>query len=283
MKKNKVTVLVIMLLMVLGALPGHAQERINGFLLGPQMWSFHNFTFVEAVEKAKATGAKVVEVYPGQTFSKLDEREFNHNADPDLWANAKIELEKAGLQMVNYGVVHWEDKDELARIFDFAKVMGLPAITVEPRDPSDTTWDMLEAMIKEYDIKVGIHNHPVREDNPEYIYWNPERVLAIVEGRDPRLGLACDTGHWLRSGIDPLKAIKKAEGRIISIHLKDLTEMDRDAHDVPYGQGVANVAEILKELQRQGFDGNISIEYEYNWDNNVPEIRQCIEFVKNFK
>jgi hypothetical protein len=52
-------------------------------------------------------------------------------------------------------------------------------------------------------------------------------------------------------------------------------------HDVPYGTGVGRIALVLAELKKQGFEGNISVEYEYNWDHSVPEIRQCIEFVRN--
>ena len=39
---------------------------------------------------------------------------------------------------------------------------------------------------------------------------------------------------------------------------------------------------ILTELRRQKFDGNIAIEYEYNWHNSVPDIAQCIGFVRGW-
>ena len=257
------------------------ETKVGGFAIGPQMWSFRLFTFAEGAFKAKQAGCTVLEAFPGQAFSPQDSTAFNHNADPALWAQAKLMLEQTGVRLVNYGVVGWQDEQELERIFVFAKLMGIPAITVEPRDPSAATWDTLESLIKKYDLKVGIHNHPKRPDNPNYIYWNPDDVLDIVEGRDERLGLACDTGHWLRSGVNPLEAIKKVEGRIISVHLKDLNAFgERDATDVPYGQGVAQIEQILKELKRQGFSGNISIEYETNWENNLPEITECVDFVR---
>ncbi len=190
-------------------------------------------------------------------------------------------MEHAGVMAVNYGVVGWKSDEEMERVFAFAKVMGIPAITIEPPDHSPEALDKIEKMIKKYNIKVGIHNHPKRADNPGYVYWNPDSVLAMVKGRDTRFGLTCDTGHWLRSGVNPLEALKKAEGRIISLHLKDLNEFGvRDAHDVPFGTGVADIGGILKELKRQNFRGNISIEYESNWENNVPEIRQCLDFVR---
>jgi sugar phosphate isomerase/epimerase len=72
------------------------------------------------------------------------------------------------------------------------------------------------------------------------------------------------------------------KGRIISSHLKDLDHMGPGAHDVPYGTGVSDIPGILQELRAQKFDGNISIEYEYNWEHSVPEVAQCIGFVRGY-
>ncbi|MEI9866239.1 MAG: hypothetical protein WDN00_17125 [Limisphaerales bacterium] len=57
----------------------------------------------------------------------------------------------------------------------------------------------------------------------------------------------------------------------------------RDAHDVPYGTGISNIAGVLDELKRQHFVGNISIEYEYNWKNNVIDCGQCVGFVRRLR
>ncbi|RPH97525.1 MAG: sugar phosphate isomerase/epimerase [Calditrichaeota bacterium] len=256
------------------------EVKVGGFAIGPQMWSFRLFTFAEGVYKAKEAGSSVIEAFPGQNLCPHLKSPFDHNADPAVWAHAKLILEKAGVRLVNYGVVGWKDEAEMERVFVFAKLMGIPAISIEPGDHSPAGLDAIEKMIKKYNIQVGIHNHPVQINNPDYIYWNPDQVLELVDGRDPRFGLACDTGHWLRSGVNPLEALKKAKGRIISVHLKDLNEIGNvEAHDVPYGKGVANIDEILQELKRQNFSGNISIEYETNWENNVPEIKECIDFV----
>ena len=80
----------------------------------------------------------------------------------------------------------------------------------------------------------------------------------------------------MRSGINPLEALKKLEGRVVSLHFKDLNEASPDAHDVPWGTGKADVKALLTELKRQGFKGVFSIEYEHNWENSVPDIAQCV-------
>ena len=82
----------------------------------------------------------------------------------------------------------------------------------------------------------------------------------------------------MRSGINPLEAIKALEGRIISFHFKDLNRYGRGAHDVPWGTGAANVRELLIELDRQKFQGVFSIEYEHNWMNSLPEIAQSVKY-----
>jgi hypothetical protein len=78
----------------------------------------------------------------------------------------------------------------------------------------------------------------------------------------------------VRSGLDPVECLKKLEGRIISSHFKEL----QDGHDVPWGQGQNRATALLKELHRQEWRGSFSIEYEHNWLNSVPEIRQCVAF-----
>ena len=112
-------------------------------------------------------------------------------------------------------------------------------------------------------------------------FWNPYYVAGLVTGRDKRIGACADTGHWARSGLKPVECLRILKGRISSSHLKDLNKTGGDAHDVPYGTGVCDIKACLDELKKQGFDGNISIEYEYNWDNSVPEVTQCIDFVRN--
>lgn len=258
-----------------------AEYRTGGFAIGCQAYSFNRFTLFEAIEKTAETGGKVIELFPGQKLSKEESGvTVDHNASDATLQKIKDKLKKHGIMAVNYGVVGMPNNEaECRKVFEFAKKMGLPAVTSEP---DMETMDLLEKLVKEYDIKVGIHNHPKQDNNPNYKVWDPNYVLSMVKGRDARLGSAADTGHWTRSGIKPVDALRILQGHIISSHLKDLNKFGGDAHDVPYGTGVSDVRGVLTELHRQGFDGNISLEYEYNWDNSVPEIAQCIGYVRGF-
>jgi sugar phosphate isomerase/epimerase len=181
-------------------------------------------------------------------------------------------VDEAGIRVVNFGVVPLpNDETQCRKVFDFAKDMGIETIASEPPEEA---LDMIERLADEYEINVAIHNHP----KPSH-YWNPETVLRVTEGRSKRIGACADTGHWMRSGIDPVEALNMLEGRIISLHLKDLNQFGvREAHDVPWGTGEADMKAILQELDRQGYKGTFSIEYEHNWENSVPEIRESVEY-----
>ena len=254
--------------------------QIGGFAIGCQAWSFNKFSVLEAIDKTADAGGKVIEFFPGQKLSKEQpDVKFDYNAPDDVIAKVKAKLAERGVKAVNYGVTPIpSDEAQARKLFEFAKKLGLYALTTESVDALPA----INKLVKEYDIKVGIHNHPKQANNPKYQVWDPNYVLSVVKDLDPRIGAAADTGHWLRSGLNPVECYKILEGRIVSTHLKDLNEKGGAAHDVPYGTGVANIPALLTELKRQGFVGNISLEYEYDWDNNVPKVAQCIGFVRGF-
>jgi sugar phosphate isomerase/epimerase len=234
----------------------------------------------EAIEKTAQAGGKVIEFFPGQKLNKEQpEVKWDHHATAETIQKVKDKLAEHKLKAVNYGVVQIpKDEGEARKLFEFAKTMGLRAITTESVDAIDT----IEKMVKEYDIMVGFHDHPKRPNDPNYRMWDPHYILSLVKNRDERIGSCADTGHWVRSDLKPVDCLRILRGRIISSHLKDLNEMGPRAHDVPYGTGVSDVPAILTELKSQGFEGNISIEYEYHWENSVPEVAQCIGFVRGY-
>jgi sugar phosphate isomerase/epimerase len=256
-----------------------AQYKTGGFAIGCQAYTFNRFSAFEAIEKTAQAGGKIIELFPGQKLSKDDPSSVDHNASDGVLNKLKAKLAEHKILAVNYGVVDIPNNEAGARkVFDFAKKMGLRGLTTE----STESIELIDKLVKEYDIYVGYHNHPRSSQNPNYKLFDPGYIAGLVKGHDRRIGACADTGHWLRSKINPLDALRMLKGRIVSAHLKDLNEMGPSAHDVPYGTGVANVKACLDELKSQGFDGNISIEYEYNWDNSVPEVKQCIDFVRDY-
>jgi sugar phosphate isomerase/epimerase len=259
---------------------GAGRER---WRLAVQAYSFRKFTLFEAIEKAEQCGVKYLEAYPKQVISKdiVDDKKkpvkLWVNISADIKKKIKAKLKKHNVRLVNFGVT-WMFNDEkgLRTLFDFAKDMGIRTILCEP-DIKNVP--LIDKFAQEYKIRVGIHNHPTPSK-----YWNPETVLKALEGTSRYFGASADTGHWCRSGLDPVEQIKKLKGRIVSLHLKDLKDFGtKKTHDVPYGTGKSKVKEVLEELNKQGFRGVFSIEYEHNWDNSIPEIKQCVKYFNEVK
>ncbi len=243
----------------------------GGWRLGTQAYTFNRYSFFEAVDKAKALGLKWIEAYPGQRLDASAEVKFGHDMPVEAMEQAKRKLAEAGVTLVNFGVVRLSaDEAETRKVFDFARAMGIETITAEP-DPK--AFDLLDTLTEEYQVNVAIHNHP----KPSH-YWNPDVVLEAVKGRGKRIGACADTGHWMRSGLDPVECLRKLEGRIISLHFKDLNVASMAGHDVPWGTGAGHVKAMLAELKRQGFEGVFSVEYEHNWESSMPEIAKCVEY-----
>lgn len=254
--------------------------KTGGFAMGCQCWTFNKFSVFEAIDKTARAGGKVIEFFPGQKLS-VDEPnvKFDHNSPPEVVQKVKAKCADAHLQPIAYGVVGIpKDEAGARKVFDFAKALGIRVINTESVDALDTA----EKLVKEYDIKVGIHDHPKRPDDPTYKVWDPNYVLEVTKDRDPRIGSCADIGHWVRSGLKPLDCLHILKGRIMSSHLKDLNVPLPSGHDVPYGTGVSDVKAILDEFKAQGFEGPISVEYEYKMEDNLAEAAQCIGYVRGY-
>jgi sugar phosphate isomerase/epimerase len=268
--------IIVMLAFALGSslLPRAFADSQKDWRLGMQAYSFNRFTFYEAIDKTKALGMRYIEGYPGQSLSKeKPDIKADHNMSPEIRKEVLAKLRESGVKLVTYGVVGLSNNEaECRKVFDFAKDMGIETIVSEP--PEDA-FDLIDKLCKEYQINVAIHNHP----KPSY-YWDPDTVLKVCQGRSPRIGACADTGHWMRSGVNPLEALKKLKGRIVSLHFKDLNKVGEGAHDVIWGTGAGDAKALLAELARQDFKGVFSIEYEYNWLNSMPEIAGCVAFFR---
>jgi sugar phosphate isomerase/epimerase len=284
------------LLTVTSAMAGSFPDdlKTGGFVVGCQAWTFNKFTVFEAIDKTAEAGGKVIEFFPGQKLSPEEKDvQFSHEpikgetrnkgekldeaATKAVWDKVKAKLAEKHITPVAYGVVGIpKDEAGAKKIFEFAKYFGIKVINTESVDAIDT----FEPLVKQYDIKVGFHDHPKRPDHPEYKMWDPEYILSVVKDRDPRIGSCADTGHWVRSGLAPVDCIKILKGHIVSSHLKDLDKKLPSGHDMPWGQGVSDVPAILAEYKAQGFEGPISVEYEYNWDNNVVDAKACLDYIR---
>jgi sugar phosphate isomerase/epimerase len=243
-----------------------------GWHLSCSSYCFQLFTLFEAMEKTASLGLKYIDIYPGQRLGK-DFGDVVVSGPPTTQQKTAIKKRLAdhGLTVGNYATMDYpKDDDAWRKLFDCLQEMGIDTFVTEPAE------GMLEGVDKlcnEYRINLAIHNHP----KPSH-YWNPDNVLKVVKGRSDRMGSCADTGHWKRSGLDPVQCMKKLEGRIKCFHFKDLIREGSGYHDVPWGMGECNVRGMLEEAHRQKLKVEFCFEYEYHWENSLPEIAQSIMF-----
>lgn len=233
------------------------------FLMGFQSYSLRHFSDLDSfVSAASELDLGAVELYSGHLSPEADENEI------ERW---KSTLQEAGIEIVAAGVFPFSsDHDANQRIFEFGSRVGLGCLSASPdRD----AFESLQQLVAQYDIRVAIHNH-----GPEDQKWEkPETILSAVSGLDPRIGACVDTGHYLRSEVDPVDAIQLLGDRVLGVHLKDFQGVDEERI---VGRGRLDVAATLQALEEVDFDGPLSLEYEDHVENPMPHMREGLAAVQ---
>lgn len=236
----------------------------NGLKLGIQLYSLRGYKDVSvALKHAKELGFEQVEFYGDM---------FPLNSSAEKIADIKKQVANLGLSISAHGVNRLSKDDKANRkVFEFAKAAGIRNITADP-DPD--SFESLDGLVKEFDIRVAIHNH-----GPTHRYNKVVDVLRAIEKHDERIGTCADLGHYIRSGEKPTEVVRLLKGRLYGVHLKDFAEMKDKTKGVILGKGHLNVAAVFNALVETKFptDGALSLEYEENPENPLDDIRQCVE------
>jgi sugar phosphate isomerase/epimerase len=248
----------------------HAEKL--GWHLGCSSYCFQLFSLFEAIEKTASLGLKYIDIYTGQ---KLGGKFGDVVVSPDLAKEHQTALKKKladhGLTVPNYASMDYpKDKAAWQKFFAWLNEMDIGTFITEP---AEDVLEEVDKLCNEHQINLAIHNHP----RPSH-YWNPDTVARLVKNRSPRIGACADTGHWKRSGFDPVECLKKLEGRVICFHTKDVVKEGNGYHDVPWGTGKCNIRGILEEAHRQRLKAVFSFEYEYHWENSLPEIAESVKY-----
>ena len=251
-----------------------AQEKL-GWRVGIEAYTFHKFTFFEAIEKTAELGLHCI---GGLSFmqqvSKEIPKNFDQNLSDDELLQIRMKMESAGVRMpVYYAQTIPNDEAACRKLFEFGNKMGVETFICEPKAAQ---LDLLDKLANEYGINIGLHNHG--PDISPHL-WRPEMVLALCEGRSKRIGAAPDLGYWLRLGIDPIEAVRILKDRILTVQMHDLHELTPQGHDVPWGSGSGKSREFFEELHRHGIKpAMIGLEYSHDWFESMPKLAKSIEF-----
>jgi sugar phosphate isomerase/epimerase len=172
-----------------------------------------------------------------------------------------------GVTVLGYGVNRFTNDHEANRkLFEFAKAMGFAYLSA---DPNPDAFGSLDRLVEEYGVAIGIHNH-----GPGHRYAKIDTIAAAIKDHHPKIGCCIDTGHFLRSREDPVRAVEVFGTRTYGVHLKDVKDAVKFT---VVGQGDLRTADLLKALAKIGYDYNLALEYEENPANPLAEIRECLD------
>jgi len=236
-----------------------------GLKLGVASYSLRNFPRAQAIQMTKALGTR---------FINLKSMHLPYEASPAEIAAARQEIEAAGLQIVGGGMITFEtDTDDgVRKYFDYAKAAGMPVIvgTCKPG-----VLPRIENFVKQYDIKLAIHNH-----GPGDVFPSPYDALKAVQGMDPRMGLCIDLGHTVRTGTDVVRAVADAGPRLLDMHAKDLRDLGMAESQCIVGEGKIPIAAIFRQLRAIRYQGYVNLEYEIDANDPMPGMKQSFAYMR---
>jgi sugar phosphate isomerase/epimerase len=196
--------------------------------------------------------------------------------DPSEEAKALADYAAAGIKLHAAGTIYFA-KDEDADIrskFEYCKRAGISVIVAG--DPTPETLPRVEKFVKEYDIRIAIHNH-----GPEDKLWHsPLDILKAVKNMDPRIGCCIDVGHTVRAGTDVVQAIQEVGPRLFDVHMKDLTNFQSKESQVAVGDGIMPVREIFEALIKTKYKGFVDLEYEVHGDDPMPGVISSFAYMR---
>lgn len=249
-----------------GSLRADEANPYAPFKLGIATYTLRNFkTLDDCLAKIKELGLK---------YSEFNKAHLVVTADAAKIAEYKEKLAAAGVTPLAICVYKFDENVAANRaVFEFAKAMNVPTISASFSRKGALSLDKL---CEEFpDIRVGIHNH-----GPTDEYKSPEDVLACVKDRHKNIGATADLGHYIRAKQDPLEVIEKLKDRLYGIHFKDYKIENGKERETIVGDGVLKVKETLALLKKLNFQGCLSLEYEQNPANPVPDLKVALDRIQ---
>lgn len=210
----------------------------------------------------------------GLAYVSIKDFHLALKSTPDQRKSVAQKFRDAGITPLSCGVIALpNDEAQVRNAFEYARDCGIPTLVANP-DP--VAIELVEKYVKEFDIRIAIHNHGPEDKR----FPSPYDAMKLVEGRDPRLGLCIDVGHTARAKVDVPESIRKCRERLYDVHFKDLNTTFPTGRDVEGGRGVLDLKGILQALVEIRFAHHVGIEYEKDGDDPVPGIAETAGYAK---
>jgi sugar phosphate isomerase/epimerase len=242
---------------------GGAGRKLS-FPLGLASYTLRNFPLDEALKMTQRVGLDHI---------CLKSMHLPLDASPQEIAAAAEQVRKAGITLYAGGVIAMSNEAQTNQAFQYAKAAGL---TVIVGVPSAAVLPLVDKKVKEYDIKVAIHNHGPGDKQ----YPTPESAYEKIKHLDPRIGLCIDVGHTVRAGADPYDSVEKYAGRAHDMHIKDVSAVGPEGKAIEVGRGVIDIPRLLKTLIQVGYSGVVSFEYEKDANDPLAGLAESVGFVR---
>jgi sugar phosphate isomerase/epimerase len=254
-------------LSAIGSTPASAvvEPEPWGMKLGVATYSLRSFDRPTAIEMLKKMQVKYV---------SIKDIHLKIGAPPSETKAGRAEFDAAGLVVTSGGNVDMTrgvTVDDLRKQFEYAKAAGLPMMVCAP---THANIKAVETLVKEYNIRIAIHNHGPEDKN----FPTPQSVLDVVRKLDKRCGLCMDIGHSALTGIDVVKAIADAGDRLFDMHVKDLRDLKNRDSGCDIGDGALSFPAIFKQLKKMGYTGCINMEYEINAKDPMMGMQRSLSY-----
>jgi sugar phosphate isomerase/epimerase len=255
-----------------GAIPGFADPlqatgKPSPVRLGLASYTFRSFTRAQMIGLMKQLN-----------LTALNPKDVKDHLpiDPAEEAKALADYAAAGITLHAAGVIYFpkDEDDDIRAKFEYAKRAGISVIVAG--DPALATLPRLEKFVKEYDIRIAIHNHGPEDK----VFPSPLDVLKAVKNMDPRMGCCIDIGHAVRAGTDIVQAIHEAGPRLFNMHSKDLADFHSKESQVAVGQGKMPFHEIFEALIKTNYQGFVDLEYEIHGDDPMPGVIESFAYMR---
>lgn len=196
--------------------------------------------------------------------------------DPAAESQALADYAAAGIRLHAAGAIYFQKAtdDDIRAQFDYLQRAHIPVMVAG--DPSPATLPRIEQFVKQYDIRLAIHNH-----GPEDKLWpSPLDILKDIQHMDPRIGCCIDVGHTVRAGTDVVEAIHAVGPRLFNMHMKDLTDFQNKDSQVAVGDGKIPIPAIFQALRQIRYPGFVDLEYEVHPDDPMPGVTRSFAYMR---
>ena len=242
----------------------NARSSAGDLTLGVASYSLRKFSRAEAIAMLKQLHVSHVSIKSFHLPYETPEAGLVEGSN---------EFRSAGIKILSGGNINLTDPATLRQMFEYAKAAGIPMMVCAPRH---STMDQVEELVKEFNIKIAIHNHGPEDQH----FPSPESALKAVENRDHRMGLCIDVGHTTRTGTNVLASIRRAGPRLFDLHIKDLYDLMRSDSLCDVGEGAMPVVSIFQELKRMNYQGGVMLEYEINADDPLMGMAKSLSYMR---